>query len=197
MTEADVAGLCVGCTIESGSDASAIALGLVGIAISVISAGVSVWAVRASVRNHDALILREEFQPHRVSLDASLKVLSDKVEGLELSLQPNLTWSRIEQNFATEQADTQLAALSVLKEAKTLDDRSLFKEKWEPALKPIYKSIEKSWDEVDRTNLPEQLRRLAASEVISNTKYFVNQARTLIENGVKAPLARKRWISAD
>lgn len=192
MSSAEAARVCIGCTLEAGGDNG---VALVGLLISVASAAVSFWAVTRSSRNHDALILREEFQPHRLEVEANLRVLDEKLEALELSVAPSLLWSRIEANFTQEQADTLLAALNVIAQARKIDEREIFSERWADTLRPIYRGLERSWSEVDRAGHLEGLRRAAANDVVARIREFRHATRRLIENGVKAPLARKRWRS--
>ncbi len=189
----EVARICIGCTVESGGDSLSLIIALAGVAISLISAAVSVWAITTTSKNHDSLILREEFQPHRALIEASLKILGEKAQALELSISPGLPWTRVESNFVLEQADTELSALAILDEARSIDERGLFPQKWEHTLRLIYISMENSWIEVDRIASPEPARRAAALAVVQHIQNYISTTKTFLEAGVKAPLAKKRW----
>jgi hypothetical protein len=190
----DPVGLCIGCVVNpDGGDAASLWVAAAGVLISLISAAVSVAAVRGSSKNHDALILREEFQPHRAIVDAALEILDEKREALELSVSPSLPISRLISNFNHEETDTQGAAMDVLRQAQIIDERAFFRAKWDATLRPIYRRIEQNWDCIDRANHPDGLRRLAATEVVADLKAFRATALQLLDEGIKAPLARKKW----
>ena len=192
-TPDEVARVCIGCTVAAGGDSLSLVIAFAGVAISLVSAAVSVLAIATTSKNHDSLILREEFQPHRALIESSLKTLGEKAQALELSISPGLPWTRVESNFALEQADTELSALAILDEARSIDERGLFARKWEHTLRQIYLSMENSWVEVERTSSPEPARRAAALAVVQHIQNYVSTTKTFLETGVRAPLAKKRW----
>lgn len=185
--------VCAGCEFSPGSGWLTDAVALFAAFTGVVSFLVAFRAYDWSRKQHDALVLREEFSGHRTAIDAHLRVIDRLLVVLEPSASPAMPISRLKQNFITEAASIRQVLGELSDELNKLDNRELFKTEFYKMISSDLSSVDLSLDNLEDPSITEPQARHDATMVVSKMQLCCIRTRLNIESSIKSALSKGRW----
>ena len=153
-------------------------------------------AFRTTLHKNDADVLREEFDRHRVPIESSLAELRKQIRTLSPLTSPLMPLPRIQENVTSQMEPIRQAVDAILVEARDIDERKMFPERWTTTLLIPQKAIEIEFEKFEVTGLTELSGRVSISAIVSGLTAFTGSTRALIDSSVRtSPFQRALAIA--